>query len=50
MTRETQIKHRLRKARFDYRHPVFYSRKPPAASHLDDEVAYALHQHLKIVE
>ena len=50
MTRDTRIKNRLRKARFDYKHPVFYSRKPPAASNLDEETAYALHQHLKIVQ
>lgn len=35
--------------RYDYRHPVFYSRKPPAASDLPDDVAYALHRHLRIV-
>jgi len=50
MTRNTEIKHRLRKARYDYRHPVFYSRKPPAASLLDDDVALALHSHLKVVQ
>ena len=36
--------------RYDYDHPVFYSRKPPAASDLADDLAYALHTHLKIVK
>jgi len=40
----------LHSQRYDYDHPVFYSRKPPAASDLADNVAYALHTHLKIVK
>ena len=40
----------LRKTRFDYAHPVFYSRKSPALSNLSDELAEALHNHLKIVK
>lgn len=40
----------LHQKRFDYNHPVFYSRKNPAASDLNDELARCLHSHLKIVE
>ena len=39
----------LHKTRFDYAHPVFYSRKSPALSNLTDELAESLHNHLKIV-
>lgn len=40
----------LRKTRFDYAHPVFYSRKSPALSELSDELAESLHNHLAIVK
>jgi len=49
MTRNTRILRVLRHTRFDYNHPVFYSRKNPAASNLDDDLARALHSHLKVV-
>ena len=44
---DTRIKNRLHKARFDYRHPVFYSRKPPAASNLMKKLQRT-HQHLRL--
>ena len=50
MTRNTRILRELRHTRFDYNHPVFYSRKNPAASDLNDELARALHSHLKVVQ
>jgi hypothetical protein len=46
MTRNTKILRNLRRTRFDYNHPVFYSRKNPAASDLDDDLARALHSWL----
>ena len=46
MTRKAKILRDLRRTRFDYNHPVFYSRKNPAASDLNDDVARALHSWL----